>query len=178
MFSYLVSNFRLKSAQLKIVGKVSLCRVSTSWLSTDPGMRPPTGSCRRIIREGSSQGKRRVQHTYAHTHTYIHIHTYILNLASPTMSSSHATPPIQRLSGSQVSAHPYAWPHNGSLSPNTTALVIIDMQKDCTVPASNLRPLPRPRPLPHADPAYPPPQSVRPADTSRARATPSPPPAP
>lgn len=61
----------------------------------------------------------------------------LLCLPCPTtMSSSHATPPrgppIERLlSGPRVSAHPYAWPHNGSLSPETTALVIIDMQKDC-----------------------------------------------
>lgn len=30
-----------------------------------------------------------------------------------------------------VEAEPYRWPHDGSLDPRTTALVIIDMQKDC-----------------------------------------------
>lgn len=30
-----------------------------------------------------------------------------------------------------IEAQPYKWPHNGGLSPETTALVIIDMQKDC-----------------------------------------------
>lgn len=30
-----------------------------------------------------------------------------------------------------IEAQPYKWPHDGSLSPETTALVIIDMQKDC-----------------------------------------------
>jgi hypothetical protein len=32
---------------------------------------------------------------------------------------------------SQVDAAPYAWPVSGGMNPNTTALVIIDMQKDC-----------------------------------------------
>lgn len=32
---------------------------------------------------------------------------------------------------SSVEALPYMWPHDGSLDPKTTALVIIDMQKDC-----------------------------------------------
>lgn len=31
----------------------------------------------------------------------------------------------------QVAASPYAWPHDASLSPATTALVVIDMQRDC-----------------------------------------------
>lgn len=30
-----------------------------------------------------------------------------------------------------IDAQPYRWPHNGGFSPETTALVIIDMQKDC-----------------------------------------------
>ena len=44
-------------------------------------------------------------------------------------------PTIQRHSilkmESSVEATPYRWPHDGSLDPKTTALVIIDMQKDC-----------------------------------------------
>ena len=32
---------------------------------------------------------------------------------------------------SQVDATPYAWPISGGMNPKTTALVIIDMQKDC-----------------------------------------------
>ena len=32
---------------------------------------------------------------------------------------------------SSIDASPYQWPHDGSLNPKTTALVIIDMQKDC-----------------------------------------------
>ena len=32
---------------------------------------------------------------------------------------------------SQVNAAPYAWPVIGGMNPRTTALVIIDMQKDC-----------------------------------------------
>lgn len=35
-----------------------------------------------------------------------------------------------RMQGS-VEAEPYRWPHDGSLDPKSTALVIIDMQKDC-----------------------------------------------
>lgn len=36
----------------------------------------------------------------------------------------------RRLDG-QFSARPYNWPHDASLDKSTTALVIIDMQKDC-----------------------------------------------
>ncbi|KAH9911989.1 uncharacterized protein B0H18DRAFT_1127765 [Fomitopsis serialis] len=32
---------------------------------------------------------------------------------------------------STISARPYDWPHDGALSPATTALVVIDMQNDC-----------------------------------------------
>ena len=32
----------------------------------------------------------------------------------------------------QIKANPYNWPHDASLSPQTTALVVIDMQRDCT----------------------------------------------
>lgn len=31
----------------------------------------------------------------------------------------------------RVSARPYDWPHDGTLSRGTTALVVIDMQNDC-----------------------------------------------
>jgi hypothetical protein len=30
-----------------------------------------------------------------------------------------------------IRADPYNYPHDNSLSPNTTALVVIDMQRDC-----------------------------------------------
>ncbi|EME84469.1 uncharacterized protein MYCFIDRAFT_152694 [Pseudocercospora fijiensis CIRAD86] len=32
--------------------------------------------------------------------------------------------------GRQVNAEPYAWPHDGRLNPQTTALVVVDMQRD------------------------------------------------
>ena len=32
---------------------------------------------------------------------------------------------------SSIDASPYKWPHDNSFDPKTTALVIIDMQKDC-----------------------------------------------
>ena len=31
----------------------------------------------------------------------------------------------------QIAADPYDWPHDATLTPYTTALVVIDMQKDC-----------------------------------------------
>lgn len=34
---------------------------------------------------------------------------------------------------SHIEASPYAWPHDGTFNPKTTALVIIDMQKDCAL---------------------------------------------
>lgn len=51
-----------------------------------------------------------------------------------------------------ASADPYAWPHDASLSPSTTALIIIDMQRDCTPPSSP----PQPNPIP-LQPAHQPP---------------------
>jgi hypothetical protein len=32
---------------------------------------------------------------------------------------------------SRVEASPYSWPHDGTLDQKTTALVVIDMQRDC-----------------------------------------------
>ena len=34
----------------------------------------------------------------------------------------------------QVEASPYDWPHDATFSPFTTALLIIDMQRDCKLP--------------------------------------------
>ena len=34
--------------------------------------------------------------------------------------------------GGPIKATPYNWPHDASLSPQTTALVLVDMQRDCT----------------------------------------------
>lgn len=33
---------------------------------------------------------------------------------------------------SKISAEPYDWPHNGALDTTKTALLVIDMQRDCT----------------------------------------------
>jgi len=45
------------------------------------------------------------------------------------------TPTLSTLSlskmDSSIEAKPYKWPHDNSFDPKTTALVIIDMQKDC-----------------------------------------------
>ena len=48
----------------------------------------------------------------------------------PRTDKQHDPPPY-RLKRGQISARPYDWPHDASLSPFTTALVVIDMQKDC-----------------------------------------------
>lgn len=34
--------------------------------------------------------------------------------------------------GGPIKATPYNWPHDASFAPNTTALVLVDMQRDCT----------------------------------------------
>lgn len=49
--------------------------------------------------------------------------------------------PQHKVKKGQVPALPYDWPHDATLTPYTTALVIIDMQKDCTRPRfSNIDP--------------------------------------
>ena|SRR5271170_6457418 len=40
-------------------------------------------------------------------------------------------PPNYRAKRGQINATPYSWPHDSSLSKFTTALVVIDMQRDC-----------------------------------------------
>lgn len=39
---------------------------------------------------------------------------------------------IMQLQRSVVTAEPYQWPHDASFDRSTTALVVIDMQRDCT----------------------------------------------
>lgn len=39
--------------------------------------------------------------------------------------------PHHKVRKGQIAAVPYDWPHDATLTPYTTALVIIDMQKDC-----------------------------------------------
>lgn len=39
--------------------------------------------------------------------------------------------PHHKAKKGQITAQPYDWPHDATLTPFTTALVIIDMQKDC-----------------------------------------------
>ena len=50
----------------------------------------------------------------------------------PVMEAPRA-PPHQKVKKGQIEAVPYDWPHDASFSRFTTALVIIDMQKDCTL---------------------------------------------
>ena len=33
----------------------------------------------------------------------------------------------------RIQARPYDWPHEGSLNLSSTALVVVDMQRDCTL---------------------------------------------
>jgi Isochorismatase family len=39
--------------------------------------------------------------------------------------------PHHKVKKGQISAIPYDWPHDATMTPFTTALVVIDMQKDC-----------------------------------------------
>lgn len=43
-----------------------------------------------------------------------------------------------RVNSGPVIAKPYQWPHDGELNKNNTALVIIDMQRDCASPLPDL----------------------------------------
>jgi hypothetical protein len=45
--------------------------------------------------------------------------------------------PHHKVRKGQLPAHPYDWPHDATFTPYTTALVIIDMQKDCGYPNIN-----------------------------------------
>ena len=58
----------------------------------------------------------------------------------PAKSSIKPVLPRQSFSimESRIDASPYMWPHDYSFSPETTALVIIDMQKDCGYSSSLL----------------------------------------
>jgi hypothetical protein len=40
-------------------------------------------------------------------------------------------PPHHKVKRGQLQANPYYWPHDASLTPFTTALLLIDMQRDC-----------------------------------------------
>jgi len=59
-----------------------------------------------------------------------HCEAYINTLGSnqPNLGDDLANVPIRQ---SIVVAEPYWWPHDASLKIQTTALVIIDMQRDC-----------------------------------------------
>ena len=81
--------------------------------------------------------------------------------------NSSATP------STRISAQPYDWPHDGTLSPRTTALVVIDMQNDC----QSLRFTSLDRQMLNAQHAHPP-QSARKRGTSHIWGTPSRGPAP
>jgi hypothetical protein len=53
---------------------------------------------------------------------------------TPRISVPPSIPPLELLKSkmtSQIDAKPYSWPIEGGFNPRTTALVIIDMQKDC-----------------------------------------------
>lgn len=39
--------------------------------------------------------------------------------------------PHHKVRKGQIAAIPYDWPHDATLTPYTTALVVVDMQKDC-----------------------------------------------
>ena len=70
----------------------------------------------------------------------------VLNQRRATLKLHHPSPSplIQSPSKAQsiissnpamsIKARPYDWPHNASLNPRTTALVVIDMQVDCKLP--------------------------------------------
>ncbi|EED21904.1 isochorismatase family hydrolase, putative [Talaromyces stipitatus ATCC 10500] len=49
-----------------------------------------------------------------------------------------ARPVIQKFKKGQIAAQPYDWPHDATFTPFTTALVIIDMQKDFCAPGGYL----------------------------------------
>lgn len=41
--------------------------------------------------------------------------------------------PHHKVKKGQITASPYDWPHDATFTPFTTALVVIDMQRDCTL---------------------------------------------
>ena len=66
------------------------------------------------------------------------VRSSLLNLSHrlELVQTNPASPPTMGTPKTQIaSADPYAWPHDASLSPSTTALIIIDMQRDCTPPS-------------------------------------------
>ena len=54
-----------------------------------------------------------------------------------TQAMKQASDPRRSLNGS-ISAEPYNYPHDGSFNPLSTALVVIDMQRDCMRPSTSI----------------------------------------
>jgi hypothetical protein len=58
--------------------------------------------------------------------------TRILIVLSVAGNSNNILTTVTMASGiSQISAEPYNFPHDASFTPQTTAIIIIDMQRDC-----------------------------------------------
>lgn len=61
-----------------------------------------------------------------------------LNIMNPTHNHGPVIErprqaPQQRVKRGQILAVPYDWPHDATMTPFTTALVMVDLQKDCTL---------------------------------------------
>lgn len=67
-----------------------------------------------------------------------HLQGHSLHTSFPSSPSPSGLSYAMRVNSGPVSAKPYQWPHDGELNKNNTALVIIDMQRDCASPVADL----------------------------------------
>ena len=73
----------------------------------------------------------RILNSMPQTLTCLDTHLVLHYVFEPLQLSSTLT--AMQLSSRQIVAEPYPFPHDASLSPNTTALVVVDMQRDCEI---------------------------------------------
>ncbi len=87
---------------------------------------------RNQLRAGSSRDPHCPSQKALH-YMCLYIHSVCLVLTSPGLPDNLAPEflTMQERKGCFISANPYNWPHDGSLTATNTALVIIDMQRDC-----------------------------------------------
>lgn len=67
-----------------------------------------------------------------------HFKVIHFKLSFPSSPSHPRLSHAMRINSGPVDAKPYQWPHDGEFNRTNTALVIIDMQRDCASPLADI----------------------------------------